>query len=182
MGRCALINKYEYNRKDIDIDYMKKNVYYCEDTKSLKYTDTYCNMPYHKNTTDIGGSKYKNGYVSVSINGTKYLYHRLVYLLKTGSLPPKNYDIDHINGDRSDNRFENLRAVTRSENNFNQRLASKNNKSGYLGVSLHRSSGLFRATIFVEYKQKCIGYFKTAEEAYTAYLKCKREIHNTCTI
>lgn len=126
------------------------------------------------------GTFHSGGYRTVSIKGISYMAHRLAwfYIYKEW---PKG-DIDHIDGNRANNAIDNLRDVNRSENNFNQRGASKNNKSGLLGVSFHKHSGLYRATIYVKYKQTCIGYYKTPEEAHQAYLETKRKIHSTCTI
>jgi hypothetical protein len=68
----------------------------------------------------------------IQINGKTYQAHRLAFLYMTGKFPPD--EVDHINHEPSDNRFVNLRQVTRLENLRNQSL-SKNNKSGFTGVS-----------------------------------------------
>ena len=126
------------------------------------------------------GCRHKNGYTTISIHGGVYMAHRLAWLYEYGVWP--NGDIDHIDGNKTNNALYNLRNVSRSENNFNQKLCSKNSKTGLLGVSRHKESGRYRATIYINYKQKCLGYFDTPEEAHQAYLTAKRELHSTCTI
>lgn len=73
-----------------------------------------------------------HGYVSIGINTKIYLGHRLAVLYMTGGWPA--YDVDHINGNRADNRWVNLRQVTRHQNCLNRKRAS-HNKSGVKGVS-----------------------------------------------
>ena len=91
-------------------------------------------------------------------------------------------EIDHINGNRTDNRIANLRAVTRGGNMQNQRRAHASNTSGLLGVYYKPKNKKWAAQIQANKKRMNLGLFKTAEEAHTAYLKAKRELHDTCTI
>jgi hypothetical protein len=79
-----------------------------------------------------------NGYRIVSIDSKRFRAHRIIWLLFNGEMPSS--DIDHINGIRDDNRIENLRVVSRSENLKNQKIRS-DNKSGVIGVSWGRSNG-----------------------------------------
>ena len=90
--------------------------------------------------------------------------HRFIMKPKTGDY------VDHINGNRLDNRRENLRIATNRQNAMNSKMHS-NNKIGVKGVSLHRASGLFHARIRQDGIRKSLGYFKTAEEAGLAYDK-----------
>lgn len=99
-----------------------------------------------------------------------YYAHRLAWLWMTGKWP--THEIDHINNDSTDNRWSNLRAATHTENNRNKSFASYT-KSGLIGASLHKASGLWRATL----RRKCLGYFKTAEEAHEAYNKAAQELY-----
>ena len=71
------------------------------------------------------------GYKIVGFKGTNYLVHRVAWFLAKGEQPPK--EIDHINNDKLDNRIENLRGVTRNQNQHNSKIY-KNNKSGVKGV------------------------------------------------
>lgn len=120
-------------------------------------------------------------YLRVSVDGANYAAHRVVWLLLNGTWPD-GY-IDHINGVRTDNRIANLRDVSRTENNQNQRRAHSHNKSsGLLGASWHKRDKQWAAHISVNNKQKHLGNFATAEEAHAAYLIAKRLLHPGCTI
>ncbi len=118
------------------------------------------------------------GYVDISIDGCCHKAHRLAWLYETGSFPP--HDIDHIDGNRSNNKFKNLRSVTRSMNLENRRAPGSHNKSGFLGVGVHAYG--FTALITVKGKTKYLGYFKKAEDAHATYLAAKRLLHEGCMI
>ena len=95
---------------------------------------------------------------------------------------PEEY-ADHINGIKDDNRWINLRSVTKSENSQNQRKSQSDNKSsGLLGVSWCKAEGKWETSINVNKKKYYIGAFHCKHEAHEAYLKKKRELHSTCTI
>lgn len=111
------------------------------------------------------------GYIIISINGKMYRAHRLAWLFVYGTLPPKGFEIDHINGNRADNRLANLRLATRSQNNANGRRRV-DNKSGLRGVSPFRGTR-WRVTI----NNRHVGVFKTKEAAAAAYADCAREAH-----
>jgi hypothetical protein len=118
------------------------------------------------------------GYVIVRLNGFRYRAHRLAwfYVYKTW---PVN-DIDHINGQRSDNRIKNLRDVTTAENIQHQTTAQKRNKMKLLGVS-ERKHG-FIARICTNGVITHLGSFKTPEEAHEAYILTKRRLHAKNTL
>jgi len=121
------------------------------------------------------GNKYSNGYIYIELDSCRYLAHRLAWLYIYGSFPEKY--IDHINGNKCDNRVANLRLATEQENQHNQSCPQTNNKSGFRGVSWHKWGQKWIAQISLNGKTKYIGLFNTAEEAYEAYLKAKRELH-----
>jgi len=106
------------------------------------------------------------GYVYIKINYHLYLAHRLVFIYMTGKFP--KYQVDHANHDKSDNRWHNLRECTHSENNQNKQL-TKQNMSGYKGVSWHMSHKKWRAIITYNKKTKHIGYYDGARDAAKAY-------------
>lgn len=125
------------------------------------------------------GSINSLGYVMISILGTKYAAHRLAWLYVNGRFPDN--DVDHKNGVRSDNRICNLRDATRKTNLENQRQARTDNKStGILGV--YKVGKRYRSIIQSNGKSKKLGYFSSPEDAQTAYIQAKREIHQGCTI
>jgi hypothetical protein len=96
---------------------------------------------------------------------------------------PKGMQTDHINGDTLDNRKENLRICTHTENICN-RGAHKNNRSGYKGVTRRKTrhgrwaiKNPYWARIYYEKKEYSIGYYPTAEEAARAYDAKAKELH-----
>lgn len=115
-----------------------------------------------------------SGYVVVTINGKRLKAHRLAWLVMTGEWPA--VAVDHINGDRTDNRFENLREANWSENQHNRRL-QRNNKSGYHGVSWDSCAGKWRAGIRANGRGVNLGSYDTPQEAHAAYLRAKAAMH-----
>jgi hypothetical protein len=102
-----------------------------------------------------------DGYLTLRIFGKNYKNHRLCFLYMTGKLVK---EVDHINGDRTDNRWSNLRPVTRQENTKNRGLAS-NNKSGASGVTWFEQTKQWRARITFDGVRVSLGLFDTLEEA-----------------
>lgn len=117
---------------------------------------------------DIAGRVKPNGYRSIKIRQRDYFAHRLAVLYMTGAWPPK--EVDHANGDRSDNRWGNLRLATVQQNRGNSKI-NRRNVSGLKGVSIHKPTGLYRARI----STKTIGYYATPEEAHAVYMASARE-------
>jgi hypothetical protein len=107
------------------------------------------------------GSIHKTGYRHISWRGKVQKAHRLIFMLHHGYLPP---EVDHINGDRADNRIENLRPATRSENQCN-RNALASNTSGYPGVSWHRKSKAWVVRVMKNGKTVVQKYCKDLELA-----------------
>lgn len=125
------------------------------------------------------GTAHVHGYIQISINGRFYLAHRLVWLHVHGKWPLG--ELDHINGNKSDNRIENLRDVSRATNMENVRRPRTNNSSGYLGVSLDRA-GFWAAKINVSRKTIYLGRYASPERAHQAYVEAKRKLHAGCTL
>lgn len=124
------------------------------------------------------GHRRPDGRFEVSVSGTIYLAHRLAWLYMTGVWP--NEEIDHIDGNPSNNRFENLRDISRVGNAQNQRRAKRHSISGILGV--HKRHNKWRATIIADGQSIFIGSFQTQELAQQAYVEAKRKLHPACTI
>lgn len=121
------------------------------------------------------GTRHCEGYRAISLGASvRILVHRLIVKWVTGN-DPHGYDIDHINGDRSDNRWENLRVVSRTQNSRNQKRRIGHNTTGYKGVHYYKARNKFTANIRINGKAKCIGYFETAEQAHEAYCAAARE-------
>lgn len=119
---------------------------------------------------------------NIGICGRVRLAHRVIWLYMTGDWP--KYDIDHINGDATDNRWVNLRDVETRVNVENQRKANKKNKTGFLGVRFVKSGKRkpYVAKIGVHGKSIYLGGFGTPEEAHEAYIRAKRKYHEGCTL
>lgn len=117
-----------------------------------------------------------NGYRRVNVDGVKYYEHRLAWLYMTGAWP-KN-QIDHINGNRGDNRFGNLREATPHENARNTTIR-RHNTSGVLGVTFDKARGKWKAQITFCGKPICIGRFDDKEAAGKAYEDAKSRLHGT---
>jgi len=123
---------------------------------------------------DVAGCVHHNGYIVIGINKKQYQAHRLVWLYVHGTFP--KYNIDHINGLRSDNRILNLREATQAENC--QNLKKSRGLSGLLGASIDtQRQNRWKASIKLKGKNYHLGWFKTPEAAHEAYLLAKRSIH-----
>ena len=121
--------------------------------------DDYERISKHKWTFANAGYAYRK---SPRPNPKALLMHRVVIRAKTGQ------EVDHINGDRLDNRKENLRFCTSSQNKANMKLR-KDNTSGYKGVSLDKRDNVFQAYINVSGKRFSLGRHETAIEAAKVY-------------
>ena len=118
------------------------------------------------------GTLRKDGYVGVFIKGTYQFAHRIIWEMYYGEIP-EGLVIDHINGDRADNRLENLRMCTFQENHFNRGKQS-NNKSGYKGVSWHKQKQKWVAQIKLDGRNKFLGFFDDPAKAYARYCEVAR--------
>jgi|688.fasta_scaffold108618_2 hypothetical protein len=114
-----------------------------------------------------------DGYVKITVNGRQCYAHRLAWLYMTDTLPAI---IDHIDRNPSNNKFNNLRAVTRSQNQHN-RIKQRNNTSGYKGVVFFKRAKRWRAAIFVNSKPIYLGYYDTPEQASAAYQEAASKYH-----
>lgn len=120
---------------------------------------------YTNRVGSVANAKTKRGYVQVKIGREVHWVHRLIFLYMTGEYPKGV--VDHVNGDASDNRWENLRDVTHQKNCKNQ-VVAKNNKSGVPGVSFHKSTQKWRAQIKVNGETIYLGLYETKDDAITA--------------
>lgn len=114
------------------------------------------------------------GYWLIGLNYRRHWAHRLAWLMTHGRWP--EHQIDHINGDRADNRISNLRAVTHAENQQN-RHRSRPNKHGLRGVDFDPKTGKFRSRVVFQKVKHNLGYFDTAQAAHVAYVEAVRRIN-----
>lgn len=119
----------------------------------------------------VAGTPVAGGYVCIRIDREHYLGHRIAWAMTHGEWP--EFDLDHRDGDPSNNRIENLRPATHAQNLKNQRRPS-NNTSGYKGVSFRPERMKYRASIRVAGRQMFLGHFDTAEAAHSAYADAAR--------
>lgn len=118
------------------------------------------------------------GRICLTINGVSYQAHRVIWLIVHGEWP--RHVIDHINGIPSDNRLHNLRDVPQSVNLQNVRRKRVDSLNSYAGI--YRKGKKFGAHIYLNRVRINLGLFLTEVDAYAAYLKAKRELHEGCSI
>ena len=124
--------------------------------------------------------KKQGGRVLVRVDDCLYLAHRLAWLHVTGNWP--DGEIDHINGNPSDNRFCNLRDVATFVNAQNKKRVRVDSQTGLMGVSHDKRRGTWSSRIKVHEKKVWLGRFESPEDAHAAYLAAKRRLHEGCTI
>lgn len=120
------------------------------------------------------GTQSASGYCMLSIDGIQYQAHRIAWAMHYSEQPPEV--IDHINGNRLDNRIENLRQATTSLNAANCGRRA-HNTSGFKGVSKCKQTGLWAAGITVRGKRTNLGRYSTPEEAHAVWLSAATEAH-----
>jgi hypothetical protein len=122
----------------------------------------------------VAGSITKSGYVSIGINGRYYMAHRLAWLFEHGEWP--TVFIDHINGNKADNRLENLRMADYSQNRRNAKR-NKNNKSGVKGVSWSKESKKWHARLWADGAYKHLGLYDDIELAELVITEARDIFH-----
>jgi hypothetical protein len=114
-------------------------------------------------------------YVTTKINGQHWCVHKLIYLWHHGYVPDQ---LDHINRDTLDNRIENLRPATNSQNASNRKLFS-NNTSKVKGVYWHKYTKKWFVYVDINKQRKNIGYFDDFEFAELAAIEARIKYHGS---
>ena len=151
----------------LTVDRLRELIDYDAETGNFRFRDGSPGL-----TPSLAG---RYGRVQLWVAGRMYYAARLAYAHHHGHWPFGQ--VDHINGDHTDNRVKNLRDATNAQNAQNRRQAKVNNSSGLLGVTVDRRSGRSRARIQVDGRMISLGFFATPEEAHHAYIEAKRELH-----
>lgn len=149
---------------------LKELVNYDPETGKMVWASKYCQR------IVVGkevGYETDRGYRVVMILGKNYYVHRLIWLYVHGEFP--KHDVDHKDGDTRNNKIANLRTATRSQNNANK-IKQTNNKSGYKGVWWCKYNKRFVAEISSGGVRRCLGYYRSAEDAARAYDKAAKDL------
>ena len=109
----------------------------------------------------------------IGLNGKSNYAHRLAWFYTYGTWPT---EVDHINGQRTDNRISNLREVVDGSNNQNHKKHSSNT-SGFGGVSWSKAKRKWGAQVYIDGHNRFAGYYDTPEQAREDYIKKKIEAH-----
>lgn len=122
----------------------------------------------------VGSGKTAVDYIKVGFNGSEYPAHRLIWWLVYGELPSRF--VDHINGDKSDNRLSNLRLASDAENKRNVGKR-RHNTSGFKGVTFDKANGRWLAHATFNGKGIHLGRHTTREGAAAAYAAFAKANH-----
>lgn len=159
-------------------DLLREIFYYDKEEGGLRFKSKPPNCQENRrwNTryaSKLCGSANNRGYLHVKLFKKKFKVHRLVFLFHKGFMPEF---IDHIDGDKLNNRIENLRAVTKGENNQNAKIASSNT-SGAKGVSWHKQHRKWYATLRCDKKVYFLGLYTDFEEAVQVVKGARERLH-----
>lgn len=163
--------RFQKDQREITLELVQELLAYEETTGVLRWLKSRSNVV---KVGDIAGKKNDAGYLVVRLNKKHYRAHRIAWLLTYGEWPASG--IDHVNGDRSDNRIENLRLATAAQNGMNSRRPS-GNTSGHKGVCYYKARDSWISYITANGKRHHLGYFKSKRAAIEAYSDAAKRLH-----
>jgi hypothetical protein len=166
--KAAVLTAEEKTRHHLTHKYLTDNITYSQETGLFMWIKRGCGRRIGKSA----GCRRPDGYYYVSINTVTYLAHKLAWFYIHGEWPP--LDVDHIDGNPSNNRLSNLRLATKKQNMANCKRFSTN-KSGYKGVSWKADEAKWQAQIRVDGKTIALGRFVDPKKAHDAYCKAALE-------
>ena len=165
----------EYHADDVTAAVARELLDYDASAGTLRWRPRACKWFANPKTAYWWNSRYAetpafttqgdSGYLIGALFNRKYRAHRIAWLHYYGEWPVEH--VDHINHDRTDNRIDNLRSATRTDNNRNM-SRSKANTSGVTGVNWHKAAKNWQARIYVEGECVVLGYFNDIVEAASA--------------
>lgn len=167
---------------DVSVEYLKECIEYDPETglaywkeRPLHHFKNSSNMKsVNKNTGKPIDMINSHGYIRFTINYSTYLLHRVIWKLITGE--DSEHLIDHIDGNKLNNKWDNLREATVGQNACNKKISS-HNTTGYKGVSVGRTQNTWVAVIRLDGKVKKLGTFPTPEDAHQAYCEAASAYH-----
>ena len=115
------------------------------------------------------------GYCHTMLNGKNIFYHNIVWILSTGKDIPEGYELDHINGDGTDNRIENLRLVTHRCNSQNMVIHRNGKLSGFY---FNKTCKKYHTQIYINGKRIHIGFYNSKVKARKAYICACKHIND----
>ena len=121
------------------------------------------------------GKPRPDGYCNVRLHGVRYYVHRIIFMMHYGYIPKQ---IDHIDGNPSNNKIENLRETNYTTNNYNKKIMT-NNKSGVKGVNWHKGGKKWRVEITVNKKNLYLGLFDDLELAELVAQEARNKYHGS---
>jgi hypothetical protein len=124
---------------------------------------------------DRVGTLRESGYRVLTLYKKYHMEHRVIWMFHYGDIP-KGYEIDHIDEVKDNNKIENLRLATPSENQYNV-SATKHSKTGLKGAAFHKRDKKWFASIRHNGKRIYLGYYNSPEQAHQAYKKAAIELH-----
>lgn len=149
---------FDYNKNTGELFWKARPIHHF---KSLKGQQTFNGQFAGKKSGRVNST----GYFRITVSGKDMLNHRIVIALETGVIPTD--EVDHINGIRTDNRYENLRVVSRQINSKNMKLYTTNT-SGISGVSWNKRKSKWKSVIWFNCVEKHLGYFDSIIDAFNA--------------
>ena len=170
--------------KELTQEYLKKRIYYDPQTGVFTWLpipirpryrrfDLAWNTKYsEKQAGCVRKSRYQLAYIKISIHKKPFQGHRLAFLYMTGKFPPEG--VDHKDGNGLNNRWENLRPATQSQNTRNRRINS-NNTSGFKGVYLDKRDGRYDARITICGETHNLGRFSNPQDAHNVYVAAAKK-------
>lgn len=156
--------------KDLKQKQIKELFEYCHETGALLWKERACSR-FNSRFQGKHAGTLDNGRMRVSVDGKMYYSSRVVYIMFNGAIP-KGKKIDHVNKNRLDDRVQNLRSVTDSQNSCNRAGSSV---TGMKGVT--KFKGQFMARITKNGVVKYLGLFPTVKQAGLAYDKAAKILH-----